>query len=292
MKIIDAHHHLWDLSVFPYSWLNQPHPIGDISNIRKNYLINDFLEDSKNLELIKSVHIQCHGGNNSPVEETEWLQSIADKNMFPHGIVVYSDLLTKNIEAEIEKHCSFKNTRGLRYLLNFDSNNPGDSFAPEEVLVNSLWQENYSLLKNYNLSFDVHLWPQQYSYAYKLFKKNPNILNIINHAGTPKKRDKEYLDFWRIELKKIASLDNTAIKISGLGMFDQQWSTESIKPIVLDCIEIFGIDRCFFATNFPVDKLFSSYEKIWTSYFDITKNFSDNEKNKLYYKNAEKFYRI
>jgi len=60
----------------------------------------------------------------------------------------------------------------------------------------------------------------------------------------------------------------------------------------LDCIETFGIDRCFFATNFPVDKLFSSYEKVWKSYFEITQNFSEEENNKLFFKNAEKFYRI
>ena len=292
MKIIDAHHHLWDLSVFPYSWLNEPHSIGDISGIRKNYLITDFLNDAKNLELIKSVHIQCNGGKNSPVEETEWLQSIADVHNFPHGIVFYSDLLQDNVEKEIDQHCKFKNTRGLRYLLNYDPHNTIDCFTSEEVLINEKWKKNYSLLKKYNLTFDVHLWPEQYGYAYKLFKENPDILNIINHAGTPKKRDSEYLNFWKKELTKLASLDNTAIKISGLGMFDQSWTTDSIRPIVLDCIETFGIDRCFFATNFPVDKLFSSYEKVWKSYFEITQNFSEEENNKLYFKNAEKFYRI
>ena len=292
MKIIDAHHHLWDLSIFPYSWLYEPHSIGDISNLRQNYLINDFLDDAKSLNLVKSVHIQCNGGKNSPVEETEWLQSIADKNGFPHGIVVHSDLLKDDVEKEIEHHCEFKNTRGLRHLLNFDQKNPVDCFTTEELLINSNWQKNYSLLKNYNLSFDVHLWPEQYKLAYDVFKKNPNIINLINHAGTPKHRDSKYLNFWKNELIKLSSLDNTAIKISGLGMFDQQWTTESIKPIVLDCIEIFGIDRCFFATNFPVDKLFSTYKKVWESYFEITQNFSKNEKEKLYYKNAEKFYRI
>ena len=59
MKFIDAHHHTWDLSVFPYSWMNDPHPIGDLSDIKKNYVIEDLLEDAKNLDLIKSVHVQC-----------------------------------------------------------------------------------------------------------------------------------------------------------------------------------------------------------------------------------------
>mgnify|MGYP002526143998 FL=1 len=71
MKIIDAHHHTWDRTVFPYSWMDDPHPVGDISDLKKNYLIEDLLEDAKDLDLIKSVHIQCGGGKDSPVEESK-----------------------------------------------------------------------------------------------------------------------------------------------------------------------------------------------------------------------------
>jgi len=138
----------------------------------------------------------------------------------------------------------------------------------------------------------MHLWWTQYSYAFDLIKSHPNILNIINHAGTPRKRDEEYLSNWRNGLKTLAQAANTVIKISGLGMFDQQWTTDSIKPLVLDCIEIFGVNRCFFSSNFPVDKKYSSYEKVWNSYFEITKDFSIDEKEKLFFKNAEKYYRI
>ena len=292
MKIIDAHHHTWDLSVFPYSWMNEPHTTGDISHLKNNYLIDDLLEDAKNLELIKSVHIQCYGGNNSHVEETEWLQSLSDKQGFPHGFVVHSDFLSKDIENELEEHCQYKNTKGVRYLLNYIKNDPINSFAPHEVLLDNTFKKNYSLLEKYNLSFDMHLWWTQYDYAFNLIKSHPNILNIINHAGTPRKRDEEYLSNWRNGLKTLAQAPNTVMKISGLGMFDQQWTTESIKPLVMDCIEIFGINRCFFSTNFPVDKKYSSYEKVWNSYFDITKDFSTNEREMLFFKNAEKYYRI
>ncbi|MDC3131488.1 amidohydrolase family protein [Pelagibacteraceae bacterium] len=292
MNIIDAHHHLWDLSVFPYPWMNNPHPTGDISHLKKNYLVNDLLEDAKNLELIKSVHIQCGGGINSPVEESKWVQSISDKHGFPHGMVVFSDLLSDNAEKEIEEQCDLKNTRGVRYLLNYIENDPINSFASKEALLDSTFKKNYSLLEKYNLSFDLHLWWTQYDYALELIKSHPNILNIINHAGTPRKRDKEYLDKWRDGLKKLAQVSNTVLKISGLGMFDQQWTTESIKPLVNDCIEIFGVDRCFFSTNFPVDKKYSTYEKVWNAYFEITKDFSLNEKEMLFSKNAEKYYRI
>ena len=295
MKIIDAHHHTWDRTVFPYSWMDDPHPVGDISDLKKNYLIEDLLEDAKDLELIKSVHIQCGGGKDSPVEESKWLQSLADgenSKGFPHGIVAYSDFLDPNAEKEIEMHCEYKNTRGIRYLLNFDPENKINCFAYKEVLTDSTFKSNYALLEKYNLSFDMHLWWTQYVHANNLIKSYPNTLNIINHAGTPRKRDSEYLSNWRNGLKLLAENSNTVIKISGLGMFDQQWTTESIRPLVMDCIEIFGVDRSFFSTNFPVDKLFSSYKKVWDAYFEITNDFSLDEKEKLFFKNAEKYYRI
>ena len=295
MKIIDAHHHTWDRTVFPYSWMDDPHPVGDISDLKKNYLIEDLLEDAKDLDLIKSVHIQCGGGKDSPVEESKWLQSLADgenSKGFPHGIVAYSDFLDPNAEQEIEMHCEYKNTRGIRYLLNFDPENKINCFAHKEVLTDSTFKSNYALLEKYNLSFDMHLWWTQYVHANNLIKSYPNTLNIINHAGTPRKRDSEYLSNWRNGLKLLAENSNTVIKISGLGMFDQQWTTESIRPLVMDCIEIFGVDRSFFSTNFPVDKLFSSYKKVWDAYFEITNDFSLDEKEKLFFKNAEKYYRI
>ena len=295
MKIIDAHHHTWDRTVFPYSWMDDPHPVGDISDLKKNYLIEDLLEDAKDLDLIKSVHIQCGGGKDSPVEESKWLQSLADgenSKGFPHGIVAYSDFLDPNAEKEIEMHCEYKNTRGIRYLLNFDPENKINCFAHKEVLTDSTFKSNYALLEKYNLSFDMHLWWTQYVHANNLIKSYPNTLNIINHAGTPRKRDSEYLSNWRNGLKLLAENSNTVIKISGLGMFDQQWTTESIRPLVMDCIDIFGVDRSFFSTNFPVDKLFSSYKKVWDAYFEITNDFSLDEKEKLFFKNAEKYYRI
>ena len=138
----------------------------------------------------------------------------------------------------------------------------------------------------------MHLWWTQNVNANNLIKSYPNILSIINHAGTPRKRDSEYLSNWRNGLKLLAENSNTVIKISGLGMFDQQWTAESIRPLVMDCIEIFGVDRSFFSTNFPVDRLFSSYKKVWDAYFAITNDFSLDEKEKLFFKNAEKYYRI
>ena len=82
MKILDSHHHLWDLQTLDYIWLNQigkPKPFGDPTKIQKNYLQNDFLDEikkTKDIKLIGSVHIQVDSAHTDPVSETSWLSKL------------------------------------------------------------------------------------------------------------------------------------------------------------------------------------------------------------------------
>ena len=93
-------------------------------------------------------------------------------------------------------------------------------------------------------------------------------------------------------MQSLAENENFVCKISGLGMFNPNWTIISTEYFILKTIEIFGIDRCMFGSNFPVDKIFNTFDNYWNSYFEIVKNFSKDEHNKIFLKNAEKFYRI
>ncbi len=93
-------------------------------------------------------------------------------------------------------------------------------------------------------------------------------------------------------MKKFGNEPNTSVKISALGMLDQKWTVDSIRPFVLDTIETAGINKCMFASNFPVDSLFSDYETVWRAYDEITADFSEEERAALFHGNAEKHYRI
>jgi predicted TIM-barrel fold metal-dependent hydrolase len=81
-------------------------------------------------------------------------------------------------------------------------------------------------------------------------------------------------------------------KISGLAMLDNAWTTESIRPLVLESIEAFGSDRAMFASNFPVDKQYSSFVAVWSAFDAITAGFSEAERAGLFRENARKYYRI
>jgi predicted TIM-barrel fold metal-dependent hydrolase len=105
-------------------------------------------------------------------------------------------------------------------------------------------------------------------------------------------RDADGIAGWRKGMRELASCPNVAVKISGLGMTDHKWTMESIRPFVLETIEIFDVERCLFASNFPVDKLFGDYRSLWSAYDEITRKFSVGERSALFHDNALRVYRL
>ena len=299
IQIVDAHHHLWDLNneQTKYSWLMVTEGeafFGDYAAIRKSYLLEDYLQDSKNQNIIKSVHVQAEHDDDKPVNETAWLQSLADthSSKLPNAIVAYADFSNNNVTEILDAHQEYKNTRGIRQILSYNKEEPKYSHASEDFMKNSKWIENFKFIRNRNLSFDIQIYKHQMQDAVNLATKYDDILFILNHTGEPCYQSKEYIHSWENNLKKLASCENIVAKISGLGMFDSKWTIESTRIFVEKTIEIFGIERCMFASNFPVDKIFNTFDNYWNSYKEITKNYSNNDKKLLFSSNAEKYYRI
>src|SRR4051812_29208504 len=94
LPVIDTHHHLWDLEKHHYPWLSgKPYEmwIGDYSSIRRNYLVEDYRNDARNQNVVKSVHLQAMWDPRDPVGESAWLQRCADESGFPTAIVAFAD---------------------------------------------------------------------------------------------------------------------------------------------------------------------------------------------------------
>lgn len=299
IKIVDAHHHLWDLNNADteYSWLMVTEGeafFGDYAAIRKNYLLEDYIEDSKNQNIIKSVHVQAEHDDDKPVNETAWLQNLADthSSKLPSAIVAFADFSKNNVSEILDAHQEYKNTRGIRQILSYNKDEPKYSHATEDFMKNSSWVENFKHIRNRNLSFDIQIYKHQMEDAVNLANKYNDVLFILNHTGEPCYQSKEYIESWEQNMKKLAKCENVVAKISGLGMFDPNWTIDSTRIFVEKTIQIFGIERCMFASNFPVDKIFNSFDTYWNSFKEITKNYSENDKKLLFSSNAEKYYRI
>lgn len=286
MDFIDTHHHLWELDRFHYDWLageGWPHQtafIGEYSAIRKNYSVDDLLADFEGSGVVKSVHVEAAYAGPDPVEETEWLQSLADRTGYPHGLVVFWDLEGEGAEKELERHLEFANVRGVR--IRAHPTEPDKAF-----------HTNYALLGKHGLSYELNGSPGgQLMAGRAMALEHPDVQVILGHTGLPLERTDEYFSQWRTEMTALAEAPNVAAKISGLGMVDHDWSLESIRPYVLGTIEAFGVDRCMFGTNWPVDSLYSTYGELIDAYRTIIADFSPDEQEKLFSRNAERLYRL
>ncbi len=291
LEFVDTHIHFWERPhpTLEWVWLADDfiHPqLGDTILLKemRRYVVREYLEDIEGSNVTKAVHIQAAIGSADPVEETIWLQAMADKTGWPQGIVGDARLQSPDVEKTIERHMEYANFRGLR------------DFAQGDYLVDPDFHRGYALLEKYNLAYDLDvLWGDMHKAA-DLARKFPNTTLVVDHAGFPQERTDEYLEQWKSGMASFKDVDNAVIKISGLGMGDQMagsnWTIDSLRPYVLGCIEAFGVERSFFGTNWPVDKMYSTYGELVTAYRELISDFSDDEQQALLSKNAEKYYRV
>ena len=122
--------------------------------------------------------------------------------------------------------------------------------------------------------------------------RHPDIPLIVNHAGLPTDRDAEGLALWRQGLRLLAAQPQVSIKISGLGITDRAWTPDSLRPIVLECIDAFGTERAMFASDFPVESVHGGFGDFYAAFDAITADFSAGERDRLFAANAEAIYRL
>ena len=287
LDFVDTHVHFWDLQHpdLTYTWLEPDflHPqIGpQLDEIKgKNYVAEDLIAESRTANMTKAVHVQAALGIEDPVKESQWLQEAAGRTGVPHAIVAYSNLKMPDVEDELARHVEYPNVRGIR------------DFSDGDYLVEPDFHRGYALLEKFGLVASLDVEWEGMRKLRELALKFPNITVVLDHCGSPKQRTDEYFKNWRESLTALAEADNVVCKISGLGMCDWNWTTDSVRRWVLHCIEAFGPSRCVFATNWPVDKLFSTYDVLIDAYTEIVADFNQDEKVAMFSGNAERLYRI
>lgn len=293
-QIVDAHHHLWDLGACNYPWLmakGVTRFFGDPTPIQKNYLVKHLRDDACDYELDASVHIQVGVAPGDELDETAWLQSTADEHGLPTAIVVACELDKPDAIDKLEQQQTYANVRGVRQIVGRSQEEDAVT-GSGDLISNDLWRETLAELGRLGLSFDLQMIPQQATAIAHVLATVPQTKIAICHCGSPWDQSPAGFASWRDGMRLLASLPNVVCKISGLGMFDHNWTTQSIQPIVESCIELFGVDRAMFGSNFPVDKLHASYARVWSAFEEITAGMSAAEQACLFAANARGFYRI
>jgi predicted TIM-barrel fold metal-dependent hydrolase len=290
VEIVDAHHHLCRLSA-GYPWLSgpaQPRYHGDDTVLRRDYLVEDYRRDFAGLPLVGSVHVENGAGD--PLLEARWVDSLCGE--LPTVQVAKADLADAAATDLLDQHAALASVRGIRDILNWHPDPFYSHRDRPDLVTDPVWRSNFARLEPLGLSFDLQVFPSQLGDAAALADAFPGTAIVLDHLGMPIGRDSDSIAPWRAGLVELARRPNVWVKISAMGTTDHHWSTDSVRPLIRHTIEAFGPARCMFASNFPVDGMYSSLADLYAAFDAATSDFTHAERADLFGGSARRFYRI
>jgi len=300
LPIVDAHHHFWDLSLGKHPWLAREPWIhmryGDYAPIRRDYLPADYAHDARGLDVVKTVYVETEWDPDDPTGEVTWVRELMGtggrRPGRPAAMVAQAWLDAEDVADVLASHAASGIVRSVRHkpTVTHSPHVPGG--VPRGSMSDARWRDGYALLARHGIDFDLQVVHWHLPEAARLARDFPDTTIIVNHAGLPADRSAAGLAAWRRSLECIAAEPNVAIKISGIGMPGAPWTVEANRDVVLDAIRIFGVDRCMFASNFPVDRLAASFDDIFRGFMAITAQLPEADRRKLFHDNAIRYYRL
>jgi predicted TIM-barrel fold metal-dependent hydrolase len=292
-EIIDAHHHLTDLTR-SYPWLEgAAEPVryhGDDRPLRRSYLLDDYLRDCRDYRLVASVHVE--NGAADSLAESRWIADVHADRRLPSVHVARVSLLDPDAAHQLDRHAAIPLVRGIRHILNWHEDPTFSHTDRGDIMRDPLWRDNFGLLHTHGLSFDLQVFPSQLREAAELAGAFPETTIILDHAGMPIGRDADSWHQWERGMRAMAARPNVVVKISALGTNDHSWTRESIAPFVRETIDIFGPSRAMLGSNFPVDSLYSSFTTLYEAFEELTADLSGTEQSDLFAETAARAYRI
>ncbi len=293
MKIIDSHHHIWRRADLP--WLlgpTQPRIFGPYDEIKRDYLIGEFLNDLKGTGVEKSVYVQANWAPNWFEDEVAWVQKTADETGWPHGIVGYCNMLQDDVRRDLDKLEKYPLMRGIRQQLHWHEN-PLYRFAPHADLArDNRLQQNVRHLADYGWSFDLQVFDGQMDGASELAAACPDVTFILQHAGMLEDLSDEGRANWQKNTKKLAKNKNVVSKLSAFGTFIHRNDANHIKWMIEKTVAIFGAKRCLFGSNFPIEKIWTSYAALIKAFTNATSGMSAAKQKLIFHDTAKRVYRL
>ena len=240
----------------------------------------------------KSVYVQCNWAEFAAVDEVAWVQATADAHGWPHGIVGYANLLDDGVGEVLARQAAFPLMRGVRMQLHWHEN-PQYRFAPRADLMDDAgFRRNLRRLAEYGWSFDLQVFAPQMADAARLAADNPDITLILQHCGMPEDLTAEGRRAWREGMARLAGEPNVVSKLSALGTFIHRNDPAHVADIVGETVGMFGAERCLFGSNFPIEKLWTSYAELVATFRAAVADLADSEQRAVLKETAERVYRV
>ncbi|MEV8635357.1 amidohydrolase family protein [Streptosporangium sp. NPDC051023] len=268
-EFVDAHVHYWQPSV------NDWYPALRARPIYRDILPGDFPPSAGH------VHVSAVSSPQSVLDEARWLDRLRRETGFPSAVIgtidpaASFDVIEKNLLAQARSPAF----RGVRVFAGLDP-------AADTAL------KLFRLLGENDWIFEIITRPAGIASYLPAVDASPGTTFVLEHAGWPEGEEPEQFRRWREAVAPLAAFGNVHCKISGFGMALGTTDPDRLRPWVEACLELFGVDRCFFGSNFPVDSVAGTYADLIGAYREITASLGGEDRHKLFAANARHRYRL
>ena len=293
IAIVDGHHHIWRQADLP--WLAgpmQPRIFGPYEPIRRDYPIEEFLADIAGSGVAKSVYVQTNWAPEAYEDEAAWVQRTADRTGWPHAIVAYANFSAEDVRPQLDRLSRYPLVRGARMQLHWHENPQYRFAARRDLVADPRIRRNIGYLADYGLSFDLQVFAPQMADAADLAEACPKVTFVLQHAGMLEDLSPAGRAEWRAGMVRLGACPNVVAKLSGLGTFLHRNDPKHVADVVRETVGIFGAGRCLFGSNFPIEKLWTSYGALVEAYRDAVGHFTPEEQQAILHDTAMRIYRI
>lgn len=274
---IDAHQHYWTIGRGDYGWITP-----EIAALYRDFLPQDLLPAREKHGITGTILVQA-----APTyAETEYILALSEHEPSVLGVVGWLDLFDPHHRAQYEKHQLHPKYKGFRIMVQ-DMPDASIILRPEFVRAVQYFEKE-------EVPVDILVTHEQLDSVIKLIDQVPNLHGVINHIAKPDIKG-EMSVTWVRQMEKIASYPNLYCKLSGMvtEADHEHWVVSDFTNYIHSVIDLFGVDRVMYGSDWPVCLLAATYDEVW----DIVEsalpdNWSSSDREKLFGLNAKRFYNL
>lgn len=281
-KIFDTHVHFWDTHKLNLPWL------AEIPALDAQYSFSDYQQATQGYDVAQLTYVEVDVAKDEQSLKLEALLALrlAIEHSNINSLVLGADLNDPDFAAYITSLSKKKSVVGIRH--------GGAGLTTADPYYAPQFIENVCLAGELGLLVELLPKIEHIGAANHLVEKCPNTTFVIDHCGSIGSREQNPIlkKFWQQGMLNYSQQPNTLCKISGLLQNEpsDDWTAGNLAPIVNFCLDSFGEDRVVFASNWPVCNLNGSFSRWIDALEEIVSNREISCKNKLFYKNGQRYY--
>ncbi|MEV5610712.1 amidohydrolase family protein [Streptomyces sp. NPDC052225] len=248
--IVDAHHHVWDLSVRDQDWITGP----ELAPIRRDFTLDDLAPDARAAGVTATVLVQTV----TVAEETPEFLALAGRSDLVAAVVGWTDLTRPDVSDTL---AALRRLPGGEHLVGIRHQVQGEP-DPRWLLRPDV-RRGLTAVADAGLVYDLVVLPHQLPACAEAAARHPELTFVLDHVGKPPIATGER-DPWSAHIRALAALPNTVCKLSGMVTEAdwRHWSADTLRPYADTVLDAFGPERLMFGSDWPVCTLAATYGQV------------------------------